>query len=151
MAISHVEMSPLQMVSLVYTGIHVQPFVHRDDNGEALLPTVEFNDVDITCRIGCWPLPDSDQESPAYIVEVSIGLLEEQVVAHRLPYVVDVEARGQFRVIGEIDPARRETVVEVNGASLVVGALRQLVAELTASSSQGAFTLPTLRFVPRSD
>ena len=151
MGISHVEMSPLQMVGLTYTDIHVRPFIHRDNDGEVLAPVIEFSDIDLACRVGCQRLSEQGDRDPEYIVEVLVNLSEEQVVEHQLPYVISVEASGQFRLVGDIDPARQDEVVEVNGASLVVGALRQLVADLTARSSHGAITLPTLRFVPERE
>ena len=151
MAVDHVEMSPLQLVKLAYTGIHVEPFVHRDENEQELPPATEFSGVDIACRTGMRPLPASENQPPEYMVEVGISLAEEQVAAHRLPYVVEVGAWGHFRLISDVDPAKRDSLVEVNGASLVVGALRELVADLTARCPYGTMTLPTLRFVPATE
>jgi hypothetical protein len=151
MAVDHVEMSPLQLVKLAYTGIHVEPFIHRDENERELPPATEFSGVDIACRTGMRPLPASENEPPEYMVEVGISLSEEQVAAHRLPYVVEVGAWGHFRLISDVDPAKRDSLVEVNGASLVVGALRELVADLTARCPYGTMTLPTLRFVPAAE
>ncbi|MCG5528834.1 protein-export chaperone SecB [Halorhodospira halochloris] len=151
MTVDHVEMSPLQLVRLAYTGIHVEPFIHQDENGQELPPATEFGEVDIACRTGMQQLPEPKAERPEYVIEVGISISKEQVAEHRLPYVIDVSARGYFRLVGEVDADKRDSIVEINGASLVTGALRELVADLTARCPYGTMTLPTLRFVPAAE
>ncbi|MQM37952.1 hypothetical protein KBTX_01956 [wastewater metagenome] len=138
------EGSPLQLVSLVYTQIHVQPTAHAPASSE-------FDSLSLNCNVGFGELPDQGDDPRDYTVEVRLWVSDEQVREHRFPYHLDMGARGHFRIAPGLDASRRKTIVEINGASLLVGAIRDMVTTLTARSVHGPVTLPTLRFIPESE
>lgn len=73
---------------------------------------------------------------------------EEEVVA---PYTIDVEAQALIEMAAVEDENRGENLVRVNGGSMIVGAIREQVTQLTARSIYGPLTLPTLRILPKSE
>lgn len=63
----------------------------------------------------------------------------------------DTPYRGKAGIVGfftvsEQWPHSREQLVSVNGPSVLYGAVREMVATLTARCSHGTHTLPTLTF-----
>lgn len=62
------------------------------------------------------------------------------------PYRGVVEAVGYFGVAEGITDGEAEALVAVNGASLLYGAIREMVLIMSSRSSHGEFMLPTVRF-----
>lgn len=62
------------------------------------------------------------------------------------PYKIDVSALGIIDISEVIEPAKRRDLALVNGASLVYGAIRELVTTVTARCIPGPFILPTTDF-----
>lgn len=81
---------------------------------------------------------------------VAVGFACDQAATpseRRSPYAIDVQAIGFFRVADSIEADRREALVCENGAALVYGAIREMVASITARSVPGALMLPTPSFI----
>ena len=62
------------------------------------------------------------------------------------PYKIDVSALGIIEISEVIEPEKRRDLALVNGASLVYGAIRELVTTVTARCIPGPFILPTTDF-----
>jgi hypothetical protein len=77
----------------------------------------------------------------------------EVLVASAIPeqpaaYHAEVTARGRFRVHDAYPKDKVEMLVNVNGASILYGAIREMLTNLTARCPHGAFLLPSVSFVP---
>lgn len=64
------------------------------------------------------------------------------------PYKGSASVIGFFEVDESWPEEGREALVAVNGASLLFGAIREMILTMSARSSHGEFLLPTLRFSP---
>lgn len=62
-------------------------------------------------------------------------------------YEFDVQAIGIFEFIADGQEERTKQIVIVNGLSILYGAIRELVINLTSRSAFGALSLPSLSFV----
>ena len=62
------------------------------------------------------------------------------------PYVIDMKAVALFEVSEEVPAEDREKFVYENGASLVYGAIREMVSTTSARSAYGSLMLPTASF-----
>lgn len=63
------------------------------------------------------------------------------------PYSLDLQAVGWFSVADSIEEERRNELAYENGAALVFGAIREMVATVTGRSFAGKLMLPTPTFV----
>ena len=61
-------------------------------------------------------------------------------------YEADIVAVGVVEVMGEIPSERREAIAAVNGLSVLYGACREMLINITARSIFGPVTIPTLNF-----
>lgn len=64
------------------------------------------------------------------------------------PYSGVAEVVGFFKVSNALSPEKHEDLVVVNGASLLYGAVREMLLVMSARCSHGELYLPTLRFTP---
>ena len=64
-------------------------------------------------------------------------------------YEIDVTARGFFHIEESYPTERAALLVEVNGTSILYGAIRELVSNFTARSSQGGLILESMSFAPK--
>lgn len=73
---------------------------------------------------------------------------EEQKPA---PYKIDVSALGIIEIAEVVEPEKRRNLALVNGASLVYGAIRELITTVTSRCIPGPFILPTTDFRDHSE
>jgi preprotein translocase subunit SecB len=64
------------------------------------------------------------------------------------PYHGYAEVVGFFEILDGWPEEKREELIVVNGASLLYGAIREMILIMSARSSHGELQLPTLRFMP---
>lgn len=65
-------------------------------------------------------------------------------------YAFEVNAIGRFsadRKLLDTDHARAMSIVKVNGASILLGAIRELVLQLTSRGIFKAYTIPAMSFI----
>lgn len=62
------------------------------------------------------------------------------------PYLIDMKAVGLFEVSEQVPAEEQEKFVYENGASLVYGAIREMVSTVSARSAYGSLMLPTASF-----
>lgn len=67
---------------------------------------------------------------------------EDEVLA---PYTIDVQAQALFEMAPMEDEEKRESLMKINGASVIISAIREQITQITARSIYGPLTLPTLR------
>jgi preprotein translocase subunit SecB len=62
-------------------------------------------------------------------------------------YSGSVAIRGVFEIHPHFPENRREELIRVNGASLLYGAVREMILNITSRSLKGPFLLPTVSFI----
>lgn len=62
------------------------------------------------------------------------------------PYLIDMKAVALFEVSEKVPAEEQEKFVYENGASLVYGAIREMVSTISARSAYGSLMLPTASF-----
>ncbi|MCP5531972.1 MAG: protein-export chaperone SecB [Akkermansiaceae bacterium] len=67
----------------------------------------------------------------------------------KVPYRGVIRAAGYFRIAKAYPEQNRETLIKVTGASILYGACREMLANLTARSSHGMISLPSVSFIER--
>ena len=63
------------------------------------------------------------------------------------PYTATLAVEGEFEVVEGYTAASPEELVNVTGASMLYGACREMLANLTARSIHGMSTLPSVSFL----
>jgi preprotein translocase subunit SecB len=65
-----------------------------------------------------------------------------------VPYTAMLTIEGEFEVAAAYPESKRDELVNITGASMLYGACREMLANLTARSSHGMSTLPSVSFAP---
>ena len=94
------------------------------------------------------PIED-DSEALTFIV--ALGIAIDQAEDRPTPYKLDIAALGLVEVSEKVEKQTRRDLALVNGASLVYGAIRELVTTLTARCIAGPLVLPTADFRDHSE
>ena len=142
--------SPLQLRHLVFSRVCVAADFKAGEAIELRAPEFDFEGVEIRVRIGVAALEEENPDPRGYRVDVELQIPNAPGGERRSPYSVDVHVQGWFEVVADLPAERRLSIVEVNGASMVIGAIRDEVARITSRSAFGTLTLPTLRIVPEA-
>jgi len=144
------DMSPLQLKQLVFGRVHVEAVSSSRLPEDPWAPTFDLGDVLIQASIDVFPQASDNDKLKRYVVVVVFKIpnaKSEEVVA---PYTIDVEAQALIEMAALEDEKRGENLVRVNGGSMIIGAIREQVTQLTARSIYGPLTLPTLRILPQA-
>lgn len=129
--LSRVSVLPREEIS-IKSQHEVQPF--EDWNGVNLMSNVDFG----------WA--DGQGDDPrAYVLRLRVRITNES--GNKAPYNVDLEATGYLELLGDIPLSDREDIAKVNGASLLFGALREVLLSLTVRSPLGPLVLPGVNFI----
>ncbi len=147
------EAAPLQMRDLTFNKVYIEPNPAFEADAQSTASEFDWQDVDIQVSVGLGAERDTETEdAPAgYFVHVELTLPETPQEGKPAPYQVSVDAYAWFSVSPAVPPEKRQDVVSVNGASLILGAIREQVANITARSRFGMLALPTLRFIPEAN
>lgn len=152
MAENHqVQLSPLQMKHLIFTKIVVELADSLEKTNELWAPNFDMNGVIVQTEIST-AMPDDQIGNPInFMVTMRLSILNEKENSKKSPYKIDIAAQAWFDISTGIEVSKRDDLVRINGASLMMGAIRELVIQLTSRSGFGALTLPTLRFMPAAN
>ena len=140
-------MSPLQMERLFFTKVHVE--VNEKAEHEVPAPEFEFDGVPVITQIASGVKQGQDEVITDFMVRVRIAVLNEDEVK-QAPYTVDVEAQAVFHLDPAFKNTDREALVRINGSSMIIGAIRETVTQITSRSVFGPLTLPSMRIQPIS-
>lgn len=144
-----VSLSPLQMKHLVYTKVRVELSTGLEEAEKYWAPNFDLEGVELFTEVTVG-YPDNEAEDPRkFMVSLRFAILNEAENKKQAPYTIDIQAQGWFEVRPEVAITARTELVRVNGASMILGAMRELVSQLTARSGFGPLLLPTLRFHPQ--
>lgn len=78
---------------------------------------------------------------------LKLGILLEGTEKAQTPYLLDVEMVGVFQCIGK-DADKDSSFVEINGAAVLFGSIRELVMQMTSRGPYPPMVLPTVNFIP---
>ncbi len=123
--------SPLQLDGYFFSHVEVRAHADADPAVDPRLRTVS--------ELG------KDEEGGRYLVtlRVEIGRAQDNTSP---PYTGAVEVRGFFRVLEGYPPERRDEMIYVNGSTLLYGAAREMLLNITARGPWPGLLLPSVRF-----
>ncbi len=115
--------------------------------GTAQIEAADFDFEGITFRVSLDTQPAMNEEDvDPQIFFIVLHVAIDQNEKKPAPYKIDVSALGIIEISEVIEPEKRRDLALVNGASLVYGAIRELVTTVTARCIPGPFILPTTDF-----
>jgi preprotein translocase subunit SecB len=110
----------------------------------------DFDGIAFRVALDANPAPAEDENDPrSFVVVLAIAI--DPAEGKPAPYRLDIAALGLVEISDEVEPEKRRDLALVNGASLVYGAVRELVTTLTARSIAGSLVLPTADFRDHSE
>lgn len=92
------------------------------------------------------PIPEKPLE---WIVQLSVlfGNFDETPI-EPAKYTGQITVRGLFQVAEQYSAEERSKLMEITASSILYGACREMLANLTARSSHGMISLPSVTFTP---
>jgi preprotein translocase subunit SecB len=142
-----VSSSPLQLKQIIFSKVEVEAV----DNDSAFDADFDFNGVVINTEIMTAIKEGEEADPQNFIVALKYEIPNEEGQEKIAPYTIALEAQGWFELAPIYDVEKRKDMVTINGASMIVGAMREMVSQITGRSINGPLTLPSLRFTPSDD
>jgi preprotein translocase subunit SecB len=124
-------LSPLQLKSHRFIELHL----------EGIPKGIPDGDVEVTTTLGVGRHKTEPRE---WRVDLKVAF--EPAVGQNGPYKGTVEVVGFFEILDGWPEKDCEALVTINGASLLYGAIREMVLMMSSRSSHGEFLLQTLNF-----
>lgn len=143
------EISPLQLKQIVFTQVLIELSAGIEQAKEIWAPDFDMTGVEIRTQVETAIEQGTEEDPKTFIVRVNLTIPNEMGKA--APYKVGLDAYGVFELAPVYPVNKRQGIIYVNGASIIVGAMREMITMFTSRAAFGAFTLPTLRFIPPSD
>ena len=138
--------SVIQLRQLVFKGIHLDPVDPTEDSPPIDASSFDFEGVIFRVNLGCEPLTAGEEgDDPSRFV-IILGIALDNTERKPAPYLLDITALGLIAIDEKVEPEKRTNLAAINGASLIYGAIRELVTTLSARSVAGPFVLPTMDF-----
>jgi preprotein translocase subunit SecB len=105
----------------------------------------DYNGVNFQVRLESGPVAIGEAKE-SNVFHVRLGIIVNNESGKIAPYKIDMMAVGIFEVAETVDAAIRADLAMVNGASIIYGAIRETVVNLTSRSVAGTSILPTMDF-----
>ncbi len=135
--------SPIQLRHVIYTKVAVAPSV-SEKNSVGKTIGFDFNGVNIRAKVGVAGKPGQEDDPRDFLIDLEITI--DNAEGKTAPYNVDIGVIGVFNVLPGLPKEKRESLVTVNGASILYGAIREIVLSLTSRFASGVLTLPGMNF-----
>lgn len=135
--------SPLQLQHVIYNKISVLPFAKEGERPPRAIG-FDFEGVSIRAQISTGIKEGQGDDPRDFVVTLNVTLDNNE--GKPAPYNVDVGVIGVFKVLPSLPKEKREDLVTVNGASILYGAIREIVLSLTSRFAAGGLTLPGMNF-----
>ena len=87
------------------------------------------------------PVPETPNQWQLEL-RISFGSAE----ATKFLYEAEIHVVGVVEIGGEMESERKEQIAAVNGLSLLYGAVREMILNITARSIHGPWCIPSLNF-----
>jgi preprotein translocase subunit SecB len=135
--------SPLTFLHLEFLRVHVQADFKA---------TVKANDFDFQgAYVGFSIKHGRSEDESSWFVGLGFRASNPESATVICPYTIDIFAIGTFEVAQNYPLEKHEKLVYENGAALVYGCIRDMVATITARGAQGLMMLPTPTFMNQFD
>ncbi len=150
---NRIEASPLQLKQLLYSKIQVEAVDTVDAAPEDMwAPAFNFEGVVIDSEVLLVVQEGQEEDPRDFMMLLNLSVRNDSENGGKLPpYTFDIHSQAWFEMKPIFDIEKRESLVRINGASMIVSAMRELLTLLTARSSYGPMTLPSLRFLANGD
>jgi preprotein translocase subunit SecB len=142
-----VQLSPLQLMEYTFDGVSVMP-VEGYEADPAFAPGLVFfpGKLSMSADTGL-ALLDEQEKYSDFGVKLTLRIGPKE--GAQAPYNIQVSVRGTVRMHltqaqGQAEERRVRALV--NGASLLYGAVREMVSTITSRSAHGPLLLPSLSF-----
>jgi preprotein translocase subunit SecB len=142
-----VQLSPLQLLEYTFDGVSVIP-VEGYEADPAFSPGLVFfpGKLAMSADTGLALLDEKEKYSDFGVkLTLRVGPKEDA----QAPYNIQVSVRGIVRMhltLANDQAEERRVRALVNGASLLYGAVREMVSTVTSRSAHGSLLLPSLNF-----
>lgn len=143
-----VSSSPLQLKQIIFSKVEVEALADNDSEFEA---DFDFDGVLINTEVMTAIREGEEADPRNFMIALKYEIPNNEEQEKKAPYKIALEAQGWFELAPVYDIEKRKDIVTVNGASMIVGAMREMVSQITGRSINGPMTLPSLRFVPSDD
>lgn len=136
--------SIIQLKQLVFQRIVVDTAkpLQEVSSGEAV--NFDFNGVNFRTTLEVGAPPSESEDDRAFIV--SLGIVVDNSEGKAVPYKLDLNALGVIEVSDKVEKEARADLAAVNGASIIYGAIREVVTTLTSRCIPGPLLLPIMDF-----
>lgn len=141
------KVAPLQPKGIVFEEVSI--LVNLDEtNSPISTDNFDFQDVRLVCDVGHADV-DGDIEAPSDdSMLVSIRLRIPNDEGKKAPYKINIAVTGIFKWLDKsTDRKDRRDLTVVNGATILYGAIREMVLTVTSRSMSGAMLLPSVNFI----
>ncbi len=141
------QLSPLQLMEYTFDGVSVMPVDGYESDPEFAPGLVFFpGKLAMSADTGL-ALLDEQEKYTDFGVKLNLRVGPKE--AAQAPYNIQVSVRGTVRMHltqeqGQAEERRVRALV--NGASLLYGAVREMVSTITSRSAHGPLLLPSLSF-----
>lgn len=133
--------SPIQLLHVIYRRVNVTECGHASSQTAI---GFDFQGVNIKAKLGSALKKGQEADPEDFLVDLEIAIDNE--AGKPTPYGIDVSVLGVFKVLPSLTKDRREDLVTVNGASILYGAIRELILGITSRFQAGPLTLPGMNF-----
>jgi len=140
--------SPLQLKQLLFVRVHVEAENSEKFPEGIWAPEFDFAGVRFGHHVDVTPAEKLENGRFQYVIAVVFQVFNEDEESQACPYILDIEARALFEMRPMDDEEMRDNLVRVNGASMMIGAIREQITLLTSRSIYGPLTIPSLRVEP---
>ena len=134
------KLSPIQLEAYAVTDVSCRANQeHKSDQ------TVSYREEDIVIDHGCERDAADDRLWKSFL-SVKIQPRTES----NAPYYVSLQLSGLVRALPQLESKDIETLMKVNGASLLYGVAREVVRQVTSIGPYAPLLIPSVTFRPES-
>ena len=141
------QLSPLQLMEYTFDGVSVMPVEGYEAEHEFAPSLVFFpGKLAMSAETGL-VLLDEQEKYTDFGVKLTLRVGPKE--GTQAPYIIQISVRGTVRmhlIQAQGQSEERRVRALVNGASLLYGAVRELVSTITSRSAHGPLLLPSLNF-----
>lgn len=139
-----VKISPLQLLRVAFEQVNISTCDSIDRVQDNWAPGFDFADVEIKTEVFL-AIKDGQHEDPKdFMVSVHLYVDNSEAVK-KTPYNFDIKAHGWFMLAPVFPVEKRESIMMINGGSMVIGAIREQILQVTSRSAYGPMTIPSLK------
>jgi hypothetical protein len=135
-------LSPIQLRHIAYTKI----LIDADAGAVSWSPNIDSSKIEYETDVEVNALEGRDPEKKEYMIQLSLRSIPSE--RNETPYLLDISAVAWIDLDAKFKTSNADDLVRINGASLIMSSIRELLLQLTSRCISGQFLLPTFRFPP---